>query len=81
MGQIPTGSRHFGESRSVRTSIVNGHRTTITETRDAHGNVTVERETCDPHGRSSRTRHINGIQDSTEKDESPLSRRKRIHIS
>jgi len=49
-------------SSSQRTTIVNGKKTTIKETRDAQGNTTVEKTTIEPDGRRITETIVNGKQ-------------------
>jgi len=51
-------------STSQRTTVVNGKKTIIKETRDGNGNTTVEKTTIEPDGRRTQETIVNGKQQS-----------------
>jgi DnaJ-class molecular chaperone len=81
---IRGGNRITSQSKSTRTTIRNGQRETVTEIRDAQGNVRMEVQTEMPNGQIQNRLFLNGQEQPLNALESGTSgdgRRYRINIS
>jgi len=67
-------------STSQRTTVVNGKKTIIKETRDGQGNTTVEKTTIEPDGRRTQETIVNGKQQSLITDNAHGSSGDRLKI-